>query len=231
MGRERQKKKNRSSVSKAKLKTNRTKAGKKKVNFLGNAIIAANWDRKLTVSQNYKRLGLSSKLNPTTGGTEKKIPAAGDENQQRTRDSLAIAGVVPSQIKPQEVQVVRDPTTGRILKVIRPDEDETYDNPLNDPLNDLPDDDSRARKPRPLAEHDIVSQLEAQAAEEEKLELKKRPRQQSQREQEWLTKLVEKHGDNIRAMVRDKKLNPMQQTEGDISKRLKKWMAQNAATT
>jgi len=44
MGRERQKKKNRSSVRKATLKRNgRTKSGRKKVNFLGNPIIAENW--------------------------------------------------------------------------------------------------------------------------------------------------------------------------------------------
>ena len=44
MGRERQKKKNKSSVNKAKLKSNgRTKTGKRKVNFLGSAIIADNW--------------------------------------------------------------------------------------------------------------------------------------------------------------------------------------------
>jgi hypothetical protein len=44
MGRERQKKKNRSSVRKATLKPNgRTKTGKRKVNFLGNPIIAENW--------------------------------------------------------------------------------------------------------------------------------------------------------------------------------------------
>jgi hypothetical protein len=44
MGRERQKKKNRSSVRKATLKPNgRTKTGKRKVNFGGNPIIAENW--------------------------------------------------------------------------------------------------------------------------------------------------------------------------------------------
>lgn len=44
MGRERQKKKNRSSLQKVKAKPNgRTKAGKKKVNFMGNAIISENW--------------------------------------------------------------------------------------------------------------------------------------------------------------------------------------------
>lgn len=44
MGRERQKKKNRSSIPKVKSKLRgRTKAGKKKVNFLGNELIAQKW--------------------------------------------------------------------------------------------------------------------------------------------------------------------------------------------
>jgi Ribosome biogenesis protein Nop16 len=44
MGRERQKKKNRSSVPKTRpTLRGRTKHGKKKVNFLGNAVIAENW--------------------------------------------------------------------------------------------------------------------------------------------------------------------------------------------
>lgn len=44
MGRELQKRKNRSSRSKARPKIlGRTKAGKKKVNFLGNETIAENW--------------------------------------------------------------------------------------------------------------------------------------------------------------------------------------------
>lgn len=63
MGRERQKKKNRSSISKVRPNSNRTKAGKKKVNFLGNATIAQNWfvqtdhpshGRGLTISQGSK---------------------------------------------------------------------------------------------------------------------------------------------------------------------------------
>ena len=188
-------------------------------------------DRTLTVSQNYKRLGLSSKLSSATGGTEKKPAKAGDDTPAPPRDSLAIGGARPSKIKAQEVQVVRDPETGKILKVVRPEEDKSA-NPLNDPLNDILDNaDDEEERPRQLAENDIIAQLEAQAAAEEELVSKKRPRQQSQREEEWLAKLVEKHGDNVRAMVRDKKLNPMQQTEGDISRRLKKWRGKNSAMT
>lgn len=43
MGKILQKKKNRSGLSKARAKNNRLKSGHKKVNVLGNAIIAENW--------------------------------------------------------------------------------------------------------------------------------------------------------------------------------------------
>jgi len=103
------------------------------------------------------------------------------------------------------------------------------DNPLNDPLNHILD--SENDVPRVKSENDVVAQLEAQAAAEEEELATKRPRQQSQREEEWIGKLVEKHGDNIRAMVRDRKLNPMQQTEGDINRRLRKWKASHVEVT
>ncbi|EXJ89118.1 hypothetical protein A1O3_02182 [Capronia epimyces CBS 606.96] len=230
MGRERQKKKNRSSKPTVRPNSNRTKAGKKKVNFLGNETIAKNWDRKLTVSQNYKRLGLSSKLNAATGGTEKKRLKDG-ETEKETRDPFAISGPrAAAKLASQEVQVERDPETGRIVRVIRPETDDVDDNPLNDALNDIMDLDSQG--PETRSKHDVVAQLEAQAAEEEELlATKRRPRQQSKREEEWIANLVERYGDDIKAMVRDRKLNPMQQTEGDISRRIRKWKASREVTT
>ena len=185
-------------------------------------------DRKLTMSQNYKRLGLSSRLNAATGGTEKKANKDfGDAAQKR--DSLAIAGFQAANLQAQEVQVERDLETGRIIRIIRPDDEENIDNPLNDPLNDLMDYENRKPSARPA--NDVVAQLEAQAAEEEESLANKRPRQQSQREEEWVTKLIEKHDDDIKAMVRDRKLNPMQQTEGDISRRVRKWKASHGKVT
>jgi nucleolar protein 16 len=145
-------------------------------------------------------------------------------------DSLAIPQARDTgKIQHEEVQVERDPETGRILRVVRAgDEAEPVFNPLNDPLNEL----ETAPQKTKTSRKGIVAELEKQAAEEaEKLETKRRPRQQSTREEEWIASLVAKHGDNIPAMVRDKKLNPMQQTQGDIGRRVKKWKAKQEAAT
>ena len=181
-------------------------------------------DRKLTLSQNYQRLGLSSRLGGRSGGVEK----TGKENEStKTIDSLAIpAARKTGTLLPEEVRVERDPETGNILRVIRPDEDEAVPNPLHDPLNDLEEQEVTTSKP---SVNGIIADLEREAAEEEQRLAKKRPRQQSQREEEWIMRLVEKHGQDTRAMARDKKLNPMQQAEGDISRRVQKWQQKQSA--
>ena len=69
--------------------------------------------------------------------------------------------------------------------------------------------------------NEIVRQLEEQASRV----AEKKPRAQSAREKEWCASLVEKHGQNWMAMVRDRRLNPMQQTEADIKKRVSKYLA------
>jgi len=48
-------------------------------------------------------------------------------------------------------------------------------------------------------------------------------RNQSEREKEWIERLVERYGEDYRKMSWDKKLNPYQQSEGDIRKRVVKW--------
>jgi nucleolar protein 16 len=149
-------------------------------------------------------------------------------------DSLHIVaqGKVPRTIQPGQVQVERDPTTGRILRVVRPASPSDNDirsrrNPLNDPLNDISDSDAdstpagtrpkTSRKPK-----GIVGVLEAQADAEASMPRKQR--HQSKREGEWVARLVEKHGGDFRAMSRDRRLNVMQQSEGDLRRRVGRWM-------
>ncbi|OCL06769.1 nucleolar protein 16 [Glonium stellatum] len=223
MGRELQKKKNRSSIAKVRQKP------KSKKKILNNPIIAANWNQKETLSQNYRRLGLSAKLNHTTGGTEKTAstissatPASESSN---TVDKFHIPSAAPKTLAPLDARVERDPVTGKILRVLDDPNASKKPNPLNDPLNDLEDSDleewtgfANVPTKNPSATT-VVQQLEAQALSG----VRKAPRKQSAREQEWIQRLVEKYGGNYGAMFRDRKLNPMQQSEGDIKNRVKRW--------
>ena len=95
------------------------------------------------------------------------------------------------------------------------------ENPLNDPLNELSDNEpgTVVADGKTHASTEIVRQLEEQAL----LEAPKKPRQQSKREEEWIANLVATYGEDYRRMVRDRKLNPMQQSEGDLRRRIRRW--------
>lgn len=96
------------------------------------------------------------------------------------------------------------------------------DNPLNDPLNDLSSGgEEDAGDVQQMAGTGIVPQLKAQAAHAARLP--KKPRKPSQREGEWITRLVERWGEDYKGMARDRKLNAMQQSEGDLRRRVRRW--------
>ena len=150
---------------------------------------------------------------------------------------------LPTKIEISEVKIKRDPATGKILQVLD-DGHAASRNPLNDPLNEVEggeEDDEEEGWAGFVNEHGVIDGVEqpsirrsaAEGAEttevvrrleEEAMRPReKRKRNQSQREAEWVERLVEKHGDNLAAMSRDAKLNPMQQSVGDIKKRVKLW--------
>lgn len=121
------------------------------------------------------------------------------------------------------MRITRDPLTGGILSIVRPDkssslqdEEEEDSNPLNDPLNALDGFDAVGGKGV-----GIVGLLEAEA---KRMEVgRKRGRTQSKAEEEWVERLVERWGDDFRGMVLDRRLNPWQQSEGDLRRRVGKW--------
>ena len=113
------------------------------------------------------------------------------------------------------MKVTRDPKTGAIVSVQH--EKSGRANPLGDPLNELSDSDDEMVEEGSGA--GIIPDLEEQA----KYSRPKRPRMQSQREREWIERLVDRWGDDWGGMVRDRRLNPQQQTAGDLKRRVAVW--------
>lgn len=197
-------------------------------------------DRKLTLTQNYRRLGLVHKLNAPAGGSEKR-PTKDGRIEELPEDSLHIRGSAKASAKQAvmgETRVERDPETGKIIRVIRDEEEIEIagrkvkpSNPLNDPLNELSEDEASQQpaSQRANAKSAIVQQLERQADQEGQAVRAKKPRHQSKREEEWIMRLIERHGENYSAMARDRKLNPMQQSEGDLKRRIRKWKANHSS--
>ncbi|KAL7937152.1 ribosome biogenesis protein Nop16 [Trichoderma chlorosporum] len=220
MGRELQKKKRRSGRP-AIRQSNKTK---KILNPRGNSVIAKNWDKKETLAQNYRRLGLLARLKTPTGGTEKKLSSGSSDavvDASRT-DPFAIAATEKSVLS--EAKVERD-EQGNIVRIIG-----RKPNPLNDPLNEIESDEEDGGDDHEewgginddgVGTTDVVKSL----IEEARNPVAPKARYLSERETEWLERLVAKYGDDTRAMARDPKLNPMQQTAADIAKRLKKLKA------
>lgn len=233
MGRELQKRKNRSGVAKVRQKP------KSKKKILNNPIIAANWDKTQSLAQNYKRLGLTAKLNKTTGGIERKVSDVLREAEEgeRHQDNLQISTSSKRKetLDVTEAKIERDPKTGKILRVV--DDANTANlNPLNDPLNEL-DSESEDELLNPKNQHGNTDAVAARGTsnddrktetvrkleEEARKPAAKYERRQPEGEVLFVEELVRTYGDDYGKMARDMKINYMQRSEGDIKRRVKKW--------
>ncbi|KAF4849229.1 Nucleolar protein 16 [Colletotrichum siamense] len=218
MGRDLQKKKRR-----AGQKTRQPNRPKKLLNPLGNDIIAKNWNKKETLTQNYRRLGLTARLRNPTGGVEKTLSQV--ERLKSAKPAPSPFDIAPmEQAVVDEARVERD-ENGKIVRIHYSKSSRA--NPLNDPLNDIEADSDEEEEEETEewggiddeSRPEVIRLLEKEAS---RGELKK-PRHMSQQEKEWLERLIAKHGDNAEAMARDRKLNPMQQTSADIARRLRRF--------
>lgn len=169
-------------------------------------------DKKETLTQNYRRLGLLSRLKTPTGGTETQL---GKTAAPSKSNPFAITTTEKALLS--EAKVERD-EDGNIIRVIS-----RRDNPLNDPLNS--DDEEEAEEWDGLEDGEEQSEVMQSLLYAAANPAPKKPRHMSDREVEWLENLIEAHGEDVNAMARDRKLNPMQQTAKDISRRLKKFNA------
>ncbi|CDK25874.1 unnamed protein product [Kuraishia capsulata CBS 1993] len=193
----RKRKMNRSSVKKA---TRKRKDKQREFNISSNPIIAANWDKNLTLSQNYARLGLKVRLGKSTGGVEKELvfnDKLADKKQEQLPEDEDTDD--PARIPKGRAKIVRD-EEGNVLKVV-------YGEMEGDGIESSAEEKT-----------EVVKQLEALSKISHKKE-----RHQSERETEWIAALVAKHGDDYDKMMWDKKLNPFQHSKGELKKRIFKW--------
>jgi len=222
MGRELQKRKRRSGAQPVRRKP----ASKKQI--LSNPIIAANWNSKVTLAKNYRNLGLVSKLNKRAGGVEKRTEEDVELTEKAEHPFAILPGTTHTQKAIVEVQLELDPETGKLRA---PDIGLSGDaNPLNDPLNRLDSDDefdgpAQAGSLGFVQEKGTGTGITRELEKIASMGVRKRPRQQSEREEEWVERLVQKHGSDFAAMFKDRKLNPMQQSQGDIKRRITKWQS------
>jgi nucleolar protein 16 len=140
-------------------------------------------------------------------------------------EPLAILpGTTHTQVPIAEVRLETDPNTGNpVLSKTGGSRPHAWgSDALNEPDDsdaDEPNWTSLGRLPTQRGGTSVTAALETIAASG----VRQGPRKQSRREQEWVERLVENHADNYGAMFRDTVLNPMQQSEGDIKRRVGLW--------
>ena len=188
---------------------------------------------------------MTAKLQHPTGGIEKSqkdtqpIHSDSEEEAKNGVSRDEISQKKATTLVPQEVSIERDPHTGAIIRIISPQDSGhkvvahgTSQNKSAEkttasnksifsewvPDTSSDDDDSAPAWPTGTADT-VVSKLERQTGAVKGVSKRK----QSARELEWLSRLEAKYGEDYARMARDMKLNPMQQSEGDIRRRFGRW--------
>ncbi|KAH3682315.1 hypothetical protein WICPIJ_006730 [Wickerhamomyces pijperi] len=207
--------------------TRRTKDKQRNINIASNPIIEANWDYSLTLKQNYKKLGLTSKLQIAAGGTEQSLEKPRikkiahdpyqrdeeDEGEESEEESEDDEDIDENDIPLGEARIVRDKETNEVIKVIYGKKKPLTDELMLADTHDIPEEEKT----------EVVKQLEAYANRP----VIRQERTASERESDWLKALWEKYSDDYAKMKWDKKLNIFQQSEGDLKRRITKWRKQN----
>lgn len=192
-------------------KTSRkNKQNQRKVRVHGNAIIEKNWDHSLTMAQNYQRLGLRAKLGSTKGGIEKNIV-------QKLQNPESEEDAEKEQQKPKKLgknqgRIIRD-EDGNVVRVEYAKNSDSEDEE-EDEWNGFEDDEN--------TKTEVVKELESYAST-----AVSKPRWQSEREQDWISRLIDKHGEDYEAMFWDKELNIWQLSVGQIKRKIMKWKKKN----
>ncbi|KAJ2234453.1 Nucleolar protein 16 [Coemansia sp. RSA 1722] len=187
-----------------KLKVSRKRADKtRKIKFTGHPLLHKEWDRNSTVLENYKKLGLVSKVNGARGGTEKDLFSKPTENVNQTEPTEKDL----KKAIPQGYGIIERDEQGNVVNIIFPEEE--------DPL----DSDYEVEKVEPKGNAAKILEEFANTHED--------------RQERWLSvgnrrilqTFIDTHGDNYEAMFWDSKLNKQQLTKRQIEKKIKQYLA------
>ncbi|ANZ77936.1 BA75_05029T0 [Komagataella pastoris] len=204
----RRRKSNHSGNSKVSVKVK----DKQRRHFASNKVLRAHWDSKLTMSQNYAKLGLRLKLGKPTGGVEKPLaiekgldgkkhdkPQKEDENIDDFYNSDG--EIDPERIPEGRAHIVRD-ESGEVVKIV-------YGTKVSGMFEQ-----GASEKEEPAQESVVINELMevAQAKPE------KPPKRLTELEEIWVEGLRKKYGNDYERMKWDRKLNPMLLTPGKLQK-------------
>jgi len=236
MANPRQRRKARSSHKPVRHSRQAKKLLKKQPPIRGPKVLRDAWDKHKTVRQNYAALGLAASLNPrSSGGAERAAPVT--QARTATNEVACINGMEPpplmsgggsNDIPSGLGRIIRD-ETGQVVAVETGDE-------LEPPL--------------PTRERDLVEEAAATAilssecqswvslghmpsTEDPKIDIFREglhdvhslpvvSRFSSKGEVTFLQKLISRHGSDVEAMARDRRLNPDQRTEGQLRRAIRR---------
>ncbi|KAJ2004191.1 Nucleolar protein 16 [Coemansia thaxteri] len=196
------------------LKVTRRRANKSRTKkYTGHPLLRDKWDVKLTVSENYRNLGLVSRLNGVSGGIVKNIiPTGDDEDGKEDLAGRFREDMTEEELRkaiPQGYGIIERDDQGNVVNVIMAAEPA-------DPL----DSDYEEAPTAPKKEGARILEEYANTMDGPK------ERWMSVGERRKLQELVDKHGDNYEAMFWDKELNLHQLTKRQIQKKVLKYLAE-----
>ncbi|PVU89613.1 hypothetical protein BB559_002247 [Furculomyces boomerangus] len=222
--------------------TRKTAKAKKKVIFKGHRLLLDEWDKRGSLSENYKKMGLVSKLNGVSGGTVNKfwesVPSRQSTSKENVKsDDESDFGDIEEMLKSQDEKKEEDYLF----------EDEELENMDNKSLREIipegygiikrdaegniekivvPEkeehEDSDEEKPKVKAKTEIAARLEEYAANAPKPE-----KWCSDGQVEFAQELINKHGLDYEAMFWDTELNTQQHSIGQLKRSIKRFLKQH----
>ncbi|UZJ53817.1 hypothetical protein CBS101457_003137 [Exobasidium rhododendri] len=195
----------------------------------GAQVIQDNWDPKMTVRQNYQRLGLMGNLSMRdSGGKEKEyelqsksIPESASRKAQHQGGMAKVQRDAKGKIiLVEEREKLRENTAwGPALN--SDDEFDDGDAIEGDNGEDMEEEEEEEEEGENEDDTQVKKDV-AKSLEELSKTVKPVVRYTSQAEKSWLHRLVAKHGSDTLSMSRDRLDNIWQKTEGEIKRAIKK---------